>query len=175
MLQAEEDELIVVGDEGSRTLEHGLHHCDQRGVRTDAEREDADDDRHRELVPAEISESKVQVTSEVVDPPHPACIARLLLEDGDVPELAAGGEACVVSRHAASGEAFGGAIEVVAHLGLHVALERVAFEHGAQTEQHPTEKDHGLAVTWSSEWRRARQKIAPSCPAVRRAVSGRRG
>ena len=85
------------------------------------------------------------------------------LEDGDVLRLAAGREACFVSRHTASGEAFGGAIEVVAHLGLHVALERVAFEHGAQTGR-PDGKDDGLAVMWSSEWRRARQKIAPGVP-----------
>lgn len=63
----------------------------------------------------------------------------MLLQLGDVPELALRSQAGVVWRHAASDVALGSTVEMVAHLGLHVVVEGAAEENGAGAEHGAAE------------------------------------
>jgi hypothetical protein len=46
------------------------------------------------------------------------------------------------ARHPAVDQAFGGALEMLAHLGLHVVVELLPAEDGAQPQEYTADENH---------------------------------
>src|SRR5439155_9380719 len=82
---------------------------------------------------------EARVAGEGAHPAGTARVARLFLKDGGVAELAPRGESGVGRGHPARDVPLGGTLEVLAHLGLHIVVERAAQEDGAQAEHRPPE------------------------------------
>jgi len=93
-------------------------------------------------VTSEVAHGKASVCYDRLDPTSAARIARFFLKDAEVPELATRSKPRIDGRHSASQVPFGGALEVLAHLGLHVALESPSRNDGAQAVGRLSKRIH---------------------------------
>jgi hypothetical protein len=91
-----------------------------------------------------MADGEPQVARERLQPSRSACVARLLLERGDVAELARRLEPGLFWRHAPLDQALGGALDVVAHFDLHLGFESAAAEEAAEQGLEAAERHaHG--------------------------------
>jgi len=81
----DDDEPIVVGNRKAGS-EDGVHHTEDRGVGTDADRKRDHRDSGEARIAAEQPHAMKDVLSEIVKPGDAAMIAALLLEERDVPD-----------------------------------------------------------------------------------------
>ena len=146
---------VVVRDGRRGTRDLRLQPGEDDRVRADAECQNGDNDCGSGLVAGEVAEGEAQVAAEGVDPAHAARVARVFLEHGHIAELASRRQSRLVGRQTARHQTFGGAVDVLAHLVLHVALERAASQQGAQAKPDPAHRIHVVF------------RIAPSAPANR--------